>query len=275
MQLAQTTFERIRRDVYRLCGLVIGDDKRYLVHDRLKPIVLRHGWDSFDALADRLATGPSSALQEEVVEAIVTHETSFFRDPAVWEALQRDILPRSKTSPVHHAPPRVWSAASSTGQEAYSLAMVLAELAEARDRTAPPFGQVLATDICSSALAAGQAGLYSARDVDRGVSDTRRLRFFEPQSGAWRVRSELRSMVTFRRLNLVGPWPPLGAFELICCRNVLIYFDEPTRRAIVDRFHEFLVPGGWLVLGAAENLYGISNLFESVVTQGALVYRKT
>lgn len=269
MRLERPDFDRLRQAIYRECGLVIGDDKEYLVRDRLAPIVARHGWTSYAQLADRLQHGASAALVDEVVDAIVTHETSFFRDPHVWESLRRELFPRlcERKSPQREV--RIWSAATSTGQEAYTLAMLAHETSDAPDRCS-----ILATDICPNALAVGQSGMYDTRDLARGLAEARRRRFFEPRAGRWQASAALRQRIDFRRVNLAQPLPPLGPFDLICCRNVLIYFDDATRRRLCERFHALLVHQGWLLLGAAENLYGITDQFESTQLGDAVVYRK-
>jgi chemotaxis protein methyltransferase CheR len=277
MQLDRPTLERLSQQVRRLCGLVVTSDKEYLLRDRLGPVLRRHGWQVFAQLADRLDSPAQVALADEVVEALMTHETAFFRDPHVWEALRREVFPGllARRTP---AGPRVrfWSAATSTGQEAYTMAILAQEYVEAQAGKAAPAESfsILATDICSSALQSGSAAEYDLWQMRRGISDQRQACFFEPREKRWRVREPLRRVVDFRRVNLVEPLPRLGAFELICCRNVLIYFDEAIRKRVCEQLHSLLVQGGWLVLGAAENLYGITERFESVSLGDVLVYRK-
>lgn len=269
--LSRATFDRLAIQIHRLCGVVVGPDKEYLVRDRLEPIVRRHGWRSFEELAERLPGATTSPLSVEVVEAIVTHETSFFRDPHVWEAIGQVVYPNLLHARGAQSPLRCWSAAASTGQEAYTLAMVFLEHAAG---AAPEQCSILASDICPTAIRRGELGEYESRELARGLSPGRKQRFFEPLEPRWRVNDAARRMVEFRRLNLVEPLPPLGPFDLICCRNLLIYFDEPTRRTLCARLHALLRDGGWLVLGSAENLYGVSDGFESVVAGKALFYRK-
>lgn len=273
MQLHRATFDRIRKYIHRYCGLVIGDDKEYLIHDRLKPLIRQRGWNSFEQLADRLGDQSNVALVDEVVEAIVTRETSFFRDAHVWESLRNELLSRLVAA---RPRVRIWSAATSTGQEAYSLGMLATEWTESNPsaRIATSAFSILATDICPSAVQTGQTGKYETRELSRGISDARRRRFFEPVGASWQVHAPLRRMVEFRRVNLADPLPRLESFDLICCRNVLIYFDEATRRTICEQFHALLADGGWLLLGAAENLYGISDRFASTSMGAAMIYRK-
>jgi chemotaxis protein methyltransferase CheR len=278
MRLTEPTFDKLQQAIQRLCGLVITHDKQYLIHDRLAPVVQRHGWQTLEQLAERLALARSGELVDDVVEAIVTRETSFFRDAHIWDALRRELLPRLVAERTAVRPRvRMWSAGTSTGQEAYTLAMLTLEMGTAA--TSPALSQdrfsILATDICPSAVLAGKTGQYNALEMARGISAARRERFFESCGAGWRVREPLRWMVDFRRVNLTEPLPALGCFDLICCRNVLIYFDQAMRRHICDQFHHLLVEGGWLLLGASENLYGISARFSSVTLGDAIVYRKS
>jgi chemotaxis protein methyltransferase CheR len=203
-----------------------------------------------------------------VVEAMVTHETSFFRDPQVWEALARGVLPRLLA---REGPIRLWSAGTATGQEAYSLAMLMRELTDAKSAERC---SILATDISEAAVRIGTAGEYEPRELARGVSPQRRQRFFFEHQRRWRVNEELRRMIEFRRLNLAMQLPPLGRFHLICCRNLLIYFNLETRVALAEQLNGLLADGGWLLLGSAENLYGVSERFASEMVEGALIYRK-
>jgi chemotaxis protein methyltransferase CheR len=277
MELSQPTFDQLRQTIHGLCGLVITDHKQYLVRDRLAPIVARRGWQSFEQLAEQLGARPSGNLADEVVEAIVTHETSFFRDPHIWAALAQELLPRLSAGRSPARPRvRIWSAATSTGQEAYTLAMLAQETgaAGALMNTPRDAFSILATDICPSAVHSGTLGQYHAMEMSRGISLARRERFFVPSGPGWRVCDSLRGMVEFRRLNLTEPWPAMDGFDLISCRNVLIYFDDATRRKICEQLHARLVDGGWLLLGAAENLYGISTKFTSVMLGNAMFYRK-
>jgi chemotaxis protein methyltransferase CheR len=274
MDLSPTTFDVIRQIVHDLCGLSLGDDKAYLIHDRLAPLVARRGWHGFDQLCQRLNLGQDPRLIEDVIDAMTTRETSFFRDPHIFESLGIDVL-------LHFAATvtglkrrlRILSAGVATGQEAYSLAMLCCELLE-RPGVDSDAVSIVGTDVSTAALLKAQAGLYESRDVARGLNAARAARFFERSGDVYKVRPFIRKLVEFRRVNLCGDLTPLGQFDLICCRNVLIYFDEPTRRRICRQLHAMLTPGGWLFLGAAENLYGVSDDFDSVRIGEGIIYRK-
>lgn len=277
MHLSRATFDGIRKAVYQQCGLVVADDKEYLIRNRLRSVVEKRGLNGLDDLLARLVRGGDPTLTDSVVDAVTTQETSFFRDPHVFEALAREIIPQLATEAGKtNGRVRIWSAAISTGQEAYSLAMLASEFMAGRSGadSSRPSVSILGTDISNAALQAAQAGIYSARDLGRGVSSARKQQFFEHSEGKYRVRDSIRRLVEFRRVNLAESFMSLGVFQLICCRNVLIYFDEPTRRRICKQFHGMLSERGRLILGSAENLYGISDGFESTMIGEALIYRK-
>lgn len=274
MRLSPTTFEELGQSIHSLCGLVLGPDKTYLIHHRLEPLMRQQGITSFEGLCIRLRQADSAVLRDALVEAITTRETSFFRDRHVFDAFRREALPAAlgrQAGERGRAPAlRAWCAGVSTGQEAYSLAMLLHGYA-ARPGAA---WSVLASDISASALEIARRAAYRLADLRRGLTPAEVHRHFEPWGALWRVRPPIRKQVEFRRTNLIQPFQGLGSFDAIFCRNVLIYFDERARRAICHQFASMLPPGGWLVLGAAENLYGISNAFESVRCGGATLYRK-
>lgn len=285
MELARATFDDLRSLIHRLCGLALTEEKVYLVRHRLEPVALANGCTSFEAFAQKLRGPGGPALHDAIVEAITTNETSFFRDQHPFETFQRHVLPelaeRARTrklqSPMLTGTRiRLWCAGVATGQEAYSLAMVVAEHVAA-GRTpglsASDFG-ILATDISARVLATAAAGVYSDRDLARGLTPQQIVRHFRRQGKDWVVQAALRRLIEFRRVNLVQPFRDLGTFDAILCRNVLIYFDETTRRRICEQFHEALAPGGTLLLGSVETLYGLTTRFESVRHGDTVVYRK-
>jgi chemotaxis protein methyltransferase CheR len=222
-------------------------------------------------------------LHDALIEAITTRETSFFRDGHPFEAFRQFILPqlgelvRGQPGELGGVKVRFWCTAVATGQEAYSLAMLVHGFVKAN----PDLGlrnhdfTILGTDISNKALTTAAAAVYDQRDLDRGLTPAQVGQFFEKCNSGWVVLPDVRRMVEFRRMNLLGPLAGLGPFAAILCRNVLIYFDEPTRRRLCEQFAALIPVGGWLVLGSAENLYGISDRFEAVRLGETLVYRKT
>lgn len=278
MQLTPATFDQLRGAIQKACGLVISDDKEYLVRDRLAPLIADRKLESFENLGRRLQAGFDDQLLEAVVDAVTTRETSFFRDPHVFQSLLADVFPRlvAELTPPGRAI-RIWSAGTANGQEAYSLAMLANEyLASNRRSDMPGLSfSICATDISRAALRVAEAGVYDAREMARGVDATRATRFFQREGKKFRAVPALRSLIEFRQVNLCNSLTAMGAFDLICCRNVLIYFDIPTRQRICRQFQNQLRENGWLLLGAAENLYGLQTEFESVRAGDSLFYRKS
>lgn len=283
MQLSLPVFQELRRLIHDLCGLALPDDKLYLVEQRLQPLVVSSGCSDFLGFASRLRGPEGLHLREPLIEAITTNETSFFRDSHPFDTFRDHILPwltegilQGRTRGTGLASGRIWSTAASTGQEPYSMAMTLLEFLNSG--RAPGVREsdfsILGTDISSRVLAAARKGRYSDREVQRGISLELLERYFRREGDAWVASDRLRRLVTFRRLNLVQPFVGLGQFDVIFCRNVLIYFDDDTRRQIADRLHQLLSPGGLLVLGSVENLYGVSTQFESIHLGDTIVFRK-
>jgi len=278
MNLSRSTFEALCKSIHQICGLVLSHDKEYLIRNRLEGLIRRRGLTGFDDLCQRLQRQGDASLTSEVIDAVTTQETSFFRDPHVFEVLAREIFPRlASTGVQQRRRPRILSAGVSTGQEAYSLAMLAREVTSGQGGTAESSlpVSILGGDISVQALQTAAAGVYDQREVARGLSPAQVQSYFQPDGGKFRVREPIRKLVEFQRLNLTESFTTLGTFDLICCRNVMIYFDEPTRRHICGQFHRLLGDDGWLLLGTAENLYGISTDFVSVPLGQALIYRKS
>jgi chemotaxis protein methyltransferase CheR len=282
MDLSPVTFDELRRLIHRLCGLVIADDKEYLIRHRLESLVKSSGCRSFDDFLGKLTSPDSLSLQEAVVEAITTQETSFFRDRHPFEAIRDRILPemasslRIAESPYGRRKIRVMCCGASTGQEPYSLAMLISEYSAMRPSVeiAETDFSILAIDISTNALATAAAAKYSQREIDRGLTPEQVRRFFEREGDHWILKPSLRRLVEFRHINLMQPFAGLGTFHLILCRNVLIYFDLAARQRICTQFYEMLAGGGWLVLGSAESLLGIDHQFQSLRHGDTLLFRK-
>jgi len=284
MQLSHEAFLAICRIVHDLCGIVIASDKQYLIKSRLEPVLHKNHLPSYEALVERLKLPNSLTIQDQIVEAITTKETSFNRDSHPFEELKRSILPelaarlveRKISTGLAYPRCRIWCAAVATGQEAYSLAMTISDFVAAR-----PMGglsiddfPILATDISQQALAVARDGQYTAAELGRGIGAEQREKYLKPKDGAWVIQPAIRRMVEFRRINLVHPLPDLGTFDLILCRNILIYFDETLRRRLCQNFYSALNPKGLLMIGAAESLYGVSDAFKLEHFGRTVVYRK-
>jgi chemotaxis protein methyltransferase CheR len=242
-------------------GLAIGPDKTYLLETRLAPLLKQHDLPDLDALADRLRPGASAGrltLERLVIEAMTTNESFFFRDEKPFTHVRTHALPALLASRPANARLRIWSAAASTGQEAYSLAMILSEL---RPRLSDRCVEILGTDLSRDALARAQSGLYTQFEVQRGLPMQYLVKYFRKEGLSWRVADSLRAMVTFREWNLLSDLRPLGQFDIIFCRNVLIYFDQPTKTRVLDAIARQMARDGRLYLGGAETVLGLTDQF--------------
>lgn len=245
-------------------GLVLTPEKGYLVSSRLGPVARDEGLAGVPELLARLKAGASAALIQRCVEAMATHESFFFRDGAPFEQLASEVLPRLIEARRSARTLRIWCAACSSGQEPYSVAMVLQELGPqlAGWRT-----EIVATDMSEAILAKAKSGLYSDFEVRRGLSDERLKRWFARDGASWRVAPALQQLVTFRPQNLLHGASGMGQFDVIFCRNVLIYFDVAQKRTILGELARTLADDGHLFLGSAETVIGVSDAFE--LTPGA------
>jgi chemotaxis protein methyltransferase CheR len=247
-------FRALARFVKRRSGIVLGADKRALAASKLKQVTARFGFKSVSELIREL-DAPGEALARDVVAALTTNETSFFRDPPVFQHLRAHILPalRRTRGPTRRI--RIWCAAAATGQEPYSVAMLCDELAVQAHGCAV---EIVASDIAPDAIARARDGLYAAEEIGRGLPDDMRDRYFRRHGNQFEAERVLRDAVRFEVRNLMLPFADLGAFDIIFCRNVLIYFDPPTKQNVLDRMRAALAPDGYLLLGSAETLLGFS-----------------
>ena len=285
MELSQQEFDSLRSYIYTLCGVVIPEDKTYLIQQRLEPVVLANDCKSFGEFYQKLKQSPPPKIDEDIINAITTGETSFFRDGHPFIAIKEYILPRlgelirkrkAREKPRTGPKVSVWSAGSSTGQEPYSLAMLIHEYATANRHLSilkEDFG-LLATDISSAALSKAMSGEYTEMETKRGLSPDRMVKYFVKDGNQWVLNGWIRIMVEFRQVNLIRPFTMLGSFDVILCRNVLIYFDNMTKTRTLDQFYDMLSEGGFLLLGSTENLYAISDKYESLHHGDTLIYRK-
>ena len=250
-------------------GLVIGPDKLYLLETRLGPILRRDGMRDLEALAGRLDGLGAEKLAQEVVEAMTTNESLFFRDTKPFEHFRTRVLPRLTEARPTGEPLRLWSAAASTGQEAYSLAMILADNHAVLGQRKV---EILGTDIARAPLARAREGLYSQFEVQRGLPVQMLMKHFRKEAGGWRLSGALRAAVEFREWNLIGDLRPLGTFDVVFCRNVLLYFDQPTRTRVLEAIASRMAPDGVLYLGGAETVLGLTDRLRPLPEQqGAYV----
>jgi chemotaxis protein methyltransferase CheR len=254
-------FDHFCRLVRERSGLILGPEKAYLIRGRLDPVAQAEGLGDAAELLARLARDAPEALVLKSVTALATHESSFFRDVAPFEVLASQVLPDLIAARGARRTLRIWCAACSSGQEPYSVAVVLKEFGE---RLAGWRIEIVATDFSEPILAKAKAGLYSDFEVRRGLSPQRLERWFEPLDAEWRIRPELRSMVSFRHHNLLHGTAGLGVFDIILCRNVLIYFDQDRKRQVLEDVGRALAPDGAMFLGTAETILGVSCGLEPV-----------
>jgi chemotaxis protein methyltransferase CheR len=250
-------YDFLRKLLKERSGLDLSADKQYLVESRLLPLARKAGLGGIGELVQRIQRG-AEALTREVVEAMTTNETFFFRDKIPFDHLRDTILPMLQLSRASRKSLRIWSAASSTGQEPYSIAMLL------KEKAAQLSGwriEIVATDLSQEVLEKSKAGIYSQFEVQRGLPIQLLVKYFAQIGELWQLNSEIRGMVQHKQLNLLQDFTHLGKFDVIFCRNVLIYFDQQTKINIFDRMAKMVEPDGMLVLGAAESVVGITDAF--------------
>jgi chemotaxis protein methyltransferase CheR len=263
-------FDHFCRLIHARSGLVLGPEKAYLVRGRLESIARSEGLADVESLLARIRLAAPEPLIRQCVDALATHESSFFRDGAPFETLKAQILPDLLLRRAATKTLRIWCAACSSGQEPYSLAIALQEIGVGMSGWRI---DIMATDFSAPILAKGAAGVYSDFEVRRGLTPERLDRWFVKDGSNWRVNEKLRQMVTFRQHNLLQSPTALGTFDVILCRNVLIYFDQDRKRQVLDDLAGVLATDGALLLGSAETILGVSQAFEAA--PGARgIYRK-
>jgi chemotaxis protein methyltransferase CheR len=268
MTISSADFEFVRRLAQSVAGFLLEEGKEYLVETRLGPIAKAEGLVNVTDLIGKLRWQNPPALVEKVVEALTTNETLFFRDSRPFEHLKRDVFPdlfaRNLGQPI-----RVWSAASSTGQEPYSIAMLLVEHFPLQASLV----SILGTDLSTEVLDRARAAQFYESEMSRGLTAEQRRRFFEPVGSEWRLVQRIRSMVEFRSLNLATPFQNLPLFDVVLLRNVLIYFDLAGKKSVLARIKGVLKPGGYLLLGSSETLLGVDDDFVALRDSGTTSYR--
>lgn len=260
-----STFARFRRALESRTGIALGADQQYLAESRLAPVMRVSGLPNFTPLVDAFERREDPLLGQMVIDAMTTNETLFFRDRTPFETLRGHVLQDLKARRAAARRLRFWCAACSTGQEAYSVAMTLDQ--EARSLRGWSL-DILATDLSTSAIETARAGTYSQFEVQRGLPTGYLLRYFHRKEESWRVNEHIRARIAFQDFNLLADFEPLGRFDVIFCRNVLMYFDPATRRVILARLEKALEPGGYLFLGASEGVGEAGELFTPVSGDG-------
>ncbi|MCK9908675.1 protein-glutamate O-methyltransferase CheR [Microbacteriaceae bacterium K1510] len=261
-------FDFLRRLLHERSGLVLPAEKHYLAESRLLPVARRHGLSTLGELIAKLREASAEApLVTEVVEAMTTNETFFFRDKIPFDHLRDTIMPALIAARAKEKRIRIWCTAASSGQEPYSIAMTLKSLGAA---LAGFRIDILATDLSTEVLERARHGIYSQFEVQRGLPIHLLVKFFSKEGEMWQVAPELRGMVQFRPLNLLKDFSPLGMFDVVFCRNVLIYFDQDSKIGVFNRVAKQMSDDGYLVLGAAETVIGLTDSFKPVVDKRGL-----
>ncbi len=273
--LDQQEFDQFRQFLEEACGISLGDNKQYLVTNRIRRVLEENSIDSFGQLVRELKLGLNRRLKDQVIDSMTTNETFWFRDNYPYDHLKNTLLPQLM-APNNRmfGPVRIWSAACSSGQEPYSISMMVEEYKRVAMGTLPRLVQIVATDLSSTVLDQARRGEYDKLSVMRGLSADRLERYFDnPDPTLWRVKGFVKERIDFRSLNLMDPYTGLGRFDIVFCRNVLIYFSADLKRQILQKIHASLKPQGLLFLGSSEGLAGVGDLFEMVRCEPGILYK--
>lgn len=265
-------YQSFKTFLQEAAGILLGDNKQYLVASRLGKLMQQHGIDSLGQLVEKMQQATQRSLKEAVIDAMTTNETLWFRDTHPFNIFRSRLLPELQKTCT--TPLRIWSAACSSGQEPFSLSMLVEEYRNAAMGVLRVPVEIVATDLSREMLEVCKRGEYDGLSLGRGLSEERKRRFFEPAgNGAWKVRPVISDRVRFQYLNLKDHYASLGKFDIVFCRNVLIYFSADLKLDILRRMHAVLKPGGYLVLGASEGLSGLPDRYEMVQCNPGIIYR--
>ena len=253
------------------CGIVLGNNKHYLVSSRMKRIMIEYKLGSVGELMEEMNRDRSSQLRTRIIESMTTNETSWFRDNLPFDVLKQVILPEQARQ--NKSRIRIWSAACSSGQEPYSIGISAHEFQLSNPGLYKGDIEILATDISPEMLKIANSGIYDSSSLDRGMSAERKTRYFQKQGEQWKINPLIHAKVSFRELNLLQSYALLGRFDVIFCRNVLIYFSRESKKDIVERMANSLNPGGYLVLGGSESMTNVSDRYTMEKVGGCVLYR--
>lgn len=265
IKVATDDIKEISKYILHISGIDLKESKAYLIETRLGDLMKEYKCSSYRELCSKAKTDSNKAIENKIIDAISTNETLFFRDIRPFEVLQHKILPdlidrrTERSSGLLPIPIRIWSAACSTGQEVYSIAMVLKELLLDLKKYNV---KLLGTDISDSAIGQASYGTYNKFEIERGLSKEKLQKYFIPNGGNWKINDEIRAMVSFAKQNILKPLAGLGKLDIIFCRNVGIYFNLENRKKLFENIASILAPDGYLIIGSTESLTGICSLFE-------------
>jgi len=251
-------YDYLRKLLKAHSGLDLSDEKQYLIESRLLPLARKAGMPGIPALVQKLRDG-SGSIASLVIEAMTTNETFFFRDKTPFDHFRETVIPQLLLARANRRSIRIWCAAGSTGQEPYSLAMCLKEMSS----VTPGWRiEILATDLSLEVIEKSKAGIYSQFEVQRGLPVQFLVKYFKQLGESWQISPDIRAMVQHRQLNLLQAFSQLGVFDVVFCRNVLIYFDQVTKIDVFNRIAKLIEPDGYLALGAAETVVGLTEAFQ-------------
>ncbi|MCW8091817.1 CheR family methyltransferase [Alteromonas sp. ASW11-130] len=271
-EVSEESYLQFGRFLEQQCGIVLGENKQYLVRSRLSSLLYTYNVDALDTLINKVVTGRDKNMLQSVIDAMTTNETLWFRDTYPFELLVNRILPEFSTL---SRPLKIWSAACSSGQEPYSIAMSVLEFQRQNPSSLKRGVEIVATDLSTSMLARCEEGIYDELSLARGLSEERRQRYFtRHEDGRMMVKPELKRMVTFRSMNLLHSYANLGKFDLVFCRNVLIYFAPAIKQKILQQIAGLLQPNGILFLGASESISTATAYFNMVKCSPGLYYQR-
>lgn len=271
-QLDDKSYHQFRTFLEQQCGIVLGENKQYLVKSRLAPLMSKFDVNSLGELVTRTLSPIERQLRAAVIDAMTTNETLWFRDDYPFKLLKSKLLPDLAD---RRTPVKIWSAASSSGQEPYSIAMSVLEYQQSNPGAFARGVQVIGTDISSTMLEHCKYGHYDSLALARGLSPERKRQFFENgDNGMLKVKDEVKKMVSFRPLNLLNSYSLMGRFDIVFCRNVLIYFAPEIKAQIISQIHGTLNDGGYLFLGASESLSGLNSDFDMLRCNPGIIYQK-
>lgn len=276
IKIAQNEIKTISQYIYDISGIYLDKNKTYLFETRLSSIAEEAGCKSYLELYNKAKADRSKQIERKIIDAISTNETLFFRDKGPFELLQHKILPevidaRTPKSPTLKTSLKIWSAAASTGQELYSIAIVIKELVPDLNRYS---FSLLGTDISDNAISQASYGKYNKFEIERGLPRAQLNKYFKPMGDFWKIKDEIRAMVNFRKMNLMGPFTGIGKFDIIFCRNVAIYFTLPDRKKLFNKIADSLADDGFLVIGSTESLTGVCPRFVPKRHLRSIFYQK-
>jgi chemotaxis protein methyltransferase CheR len=264
-KIASDELKVISTYIYNVSGIYLDQSKAYLLESRLKGLLEELGCDSYSELYHKAKSDSSKAIERKIIDAITTNETLFFRDTAPFEMLQHKLLPNiidrktAKSSALFPTHINIWSAACSTGQEIYSIAIVLKKLLGDLKK----FNiRLLGTDISDKAVAQASYGKYNKFEIERGLPKDKLVMYFDSDGNSWKIKDEIRALASFKKFNLMDSFALMGKFDIVFCRNVAIYFPLEDRKKVFNKIADILEPDGYLIIGSTESLTGVCSRFE-------------